>query len=172
MEQRELKNIDKLDLLKIIFTAQDHDVIPLLVTGTSMQPFLLNRETVVYLERDAAYRPKRGDILLYWREDGVWVLHRAIRVRRNGEVKTNGDAQNWTEVIRSSQIAAHVTHFVRKGKNISTEDRGYRFLVGVWMCLRWFHAPVAWCSHIIRRLPYKLFPKHMAKKNQKDGLDA
>ncbi len=170
MQQKDIKNIDKFDLMKIMFTAQDHEVIPLLVTGGSMQPFLLNRETVVHLVRDAAYRPKRGDIILYWREDGVWVLHRAIRVRKNGEVKTNGDSQNWTEVIQSSQIVAHVTYFVRKGKTISVEDRGYRFLVSVWMCLRWIHAPVAWCTHIIQRLPYKLFPKYMKKRNQKDDL--
>ena len=170
MEHKEMKSINRLDLWVLIQTAQEHDVIPLLVTGASMQPFLLDRKTVVYLEKDASYRPARGDIILYLRGDRVWVLHRAVRVRRNGEIKTNGDAQNWTEVIGANQVVAHVVRFERKGRIVSTDGRGYRFLAEIWMCLRWIHAPVAWCTHIIKRLPYKLFPAYMAKRTRKDGL--
>ncbi len=171
MQQNDMKNIGKFDLLKIMLTAQDHDVIPLLVTGESMQPILLDRETVVYLEKDAAYRPKRGDIILYWRGDDVWVLHRAVRIYGDGRIKTNGDGQNWTEVIHTSQVVARVVYFVRKGKTVSTDSRGYRFLVGIWMPLRWIHRPTAWCTHVIRRLPYKLFPQYMEKRaHRKDGL--
>ena len=171
MQQNDKKNIDKFDLLKIMVTAEDHDVVPLLVTGSSMQPFLLDRETVVYLEKDSAYRPKRGDIILYWRGDDVWVLHRAVRVYEDGKIRTNGDGQNWTEVIHASQVVAHVVSFVRKGRTVSADSRFYRFLVAVWMPLRWIHPFAAWCTHVIRRLPYKLFPKYMAKRDHKDGLD-
>ena len=168
--QKELKGIGKFELWEILFSAKDGEVVPLLVTGNSMKPFLLNRETVVYLERRRSYAPRRGDIVLYWRQDGVWVLHRVVRVRKDGTVRTNGDAQSWTEDIHESRILAHVVCFDRKGKTISESDRGYRFCVRIWMALRWIHGPYAWCSHVVHRLPYKLFPKYMAKRNRKDGL--
>ena len=70
--------------------AQGHRDVTVPVKGSSMVPFLHNGD-VVYLnlpERPA----KRGDILLYLRPDGRYILHRVVRRRKRGLLMT-GEAQ-------------------------------------------------------------------------------
>ena len=106
MMQEDTRTVDRLDFLRIMTVAEDGSVIPLLVTGTSMLPFLLDRRSVVYLEKDRSYQPKRGDIVLFLRPDGAWVLHRVVRLLPNGKLLINGDGQAWTETIMPQQIMA------------------------------------------------------------------
>lgn len=48
--------------------------------GVSMEPMLHGRESTVVLERPGE-RLKRGDVALFRRMDGQYVLHRIIKVR-------------------------------------------------------------------------------------------
>jgi hypothetical protein len=165
MQQEDTRAVDRLDFLRIITEAEDGSVIPLLVTGNSMLPFLLNRRSVVYLEKDSDYQPKRGDIVLFLRPDGAWILHRIVRLLPNGELLINGDAQAWTETIAPQQIMAGVVRICRRKRTFSTENAFYRLLSRMWMPLRRFHPMGARVCYIWHRLPYKLFPRYMAKKN-------
>ena len=55
------------------------DTLPLVVSGTSMAPFLAPDRDRVFLS--AVTRPlKAGDIVLYQRDCGTYVLHRIVRV--------------------------------------------------------------------------------------------
>ena len=59
--------------------------LPLLVTGNSMAPFLVDRRDTVYLS--GIRRPlRRGDIVLYQRRSGAYILHRICR--REGDTFT------------------------------------------------------------------------------------
>lgn len=171
MKQTESKIVDRLDFMKIILAAEDHSVIPLLVTGTSMLPFLLDRRSVVYLEKNSDYEPKRGDIVMFMRTDGAWVLHRISRLLPDGTLLINGDAQAWTETILPRQIAARVVKICRRKRVFSVEQPIYRALVRMWMPLRRLHPYGARLCYIWHRIPYKLFPRYMSKKNQSKTED-
>ena len=165
MMQEDTRTVDRLDFLRIMTVAEDGSVIPLLVTGTSMLPFLLDRRSVVYLEKDRSYPPKRGDIVLFLRPDGAWVLHRVVRLLPNGKLLINGDGQAWTETIMPQQIMARVVRICRRKRIFSTENVIYRVLSRMWMPLRPIHPIGARICYIWHRLPYKLFPRYMAKKH-------
>ena len=165
MMQEDTRTVDRLDFLRIMTVAEDGSVIPLLVTGTSMLPFLLDRRSVVYLEKDRSYQPKRGDIVLFLRPDGAWVLHRVVRLLPNGKLLINGDGQAWTETIMPQQIMARVVWICRRKRIFSTENVIYRVLSRMWMPLRPIHPIGARICYIWHRLPYKLFPRYMAKKH-------
>lgn len=99
--------------------------ISITVTGTSMQSFLRHGLDRVFLEPCDPAKIARGDIVMYCRDSGQWVLHRVYRVA-DGVLTMIGDAQ-WLleEGIRQDQIIGKATHALRRGKVISCE-RGLR----------------------------------------------
>lgn len=58
-------------------------VLPLVISGNSMSPFLVHGRDTIYLSR--LDRPvKKGDVLLYKRDSGAYILHRVYKVEENG----------------------------------------------------------------------------------------
>ena len=88
--------------------------VPLVVTGYSMLPFLKSGRDTVWLTPGTV--PKKGDIAFFRRRDGNFVLHRVRKIRTDGSLVMNGDAQNWCETILPEQVLAVVTAFSRSGK--------------------------------------------------------
>ena len=85
------------------------------VAGGSMVPFLHHGDTVYLDLLDSP--PKRGDIVLYTRESGRYILHRIYKVNKDGSFIMVGDAQQVLEWIESrEQIHARVTSARHKGK--------------------------------------------------------
>lgn len=90
------------------------------VRGSSMQPFLADSRDAVLIG-PVDRRLRRGDIVLYQREGGQFVLHRIIRVDRAGSsgerYYIRGDAQSAAEgPVEPRQICALVIRVRRKGK--------------------------------------------------------
>ena len=107
--------------------------LPLIVSGSSMTPFLISGRDTVHLSR--LERPaRRGDILLYRRDNGDYVLHRVRRVEKDGTLTIIGDAQTELEHgIREDQIIAVVTSVIRKGKRMGPGDFWWEFFEKVWI---------------------------------------
>ena len=147
----------------------DRAELPLVVTGHSMSPVFLHGRTTVFLYKDPAYLPRRGDVVFACRQDGSFVLHRINKVFDNGTVRLNGDAQTWTEVIASGRIMARVTHYVRTegAKDRSMDSFRCRFTAWLWPSLRPIHAIHAKLSYYCGRVPYKLG----IKKEKKASAD-
>lgn len=91
--------------------------LPLVVSGASMLPFLYpGRDTVILDKADTA--AKRGDVLLYCRTNGRYILHRVRGVDGEG-LWFAGDAQDELEgPISPEQVKAKVTEVLRKGKTV------------------------------------------------------
>lgn len=106
--------------------------LPLLISGNSMSPFLVHGRDTVYLSR--LERPaRRGDILLYQRQSGAYVLHRVYAVKPDGLTMV-GDAQTVLEPgIRPEQIAAVVTRAERKGKPMTPGSFWWDFFEKIWI---------------------------------------
>ena len=107
--------------------------LPLIVSGSSMTPFLADGRDTVYLSR--LERPaQRGDILLYQRTSGQYVLHRVWKVEGDGAFTMVGDAQTELEAgIRADQIIAVVTSVVRKGKRMGPGSFWWEFFEKIWV---------------------------------------
>lgn len=92
---------------------QQHVAIP--VAGTSMVPFLHDGDTVYLDLPDSPL--KKGDIVLYTRVGGRYILHRIQKVLPDGGFVMVGDAQQELELIPDrAQIHARVTSALCRGK--------------------------------------------------------
>ena len=115
--------------------------LPLIVSGNSMSPFLIHGRDTVYLSR--LTRPvRRGDILLYQRRNGAYILHRVWKVE-NGICTMGGDAQVQLEPgIQGDQIIAIVTAVERKGKRMAPGSFWWEFFEKIWIRMVPLRLPV------------------------------
>lgn len=104
--------------------------------GYSMYPlFVPGRDEAVVAPADPE-RLKRGDVVLYRRDQSILVLHRIWR-RRRDEFYLVGDNQREIEgPLRSDQMKGVLVQIIRKGRQFSTENMLYRFLAALWLRLR------------------------------------
>lgn len=109
--------------------------------GTSMLPMLRNGvDTIVIVKAEMPL--KVGDVPLYVRENGEYVLHRIVKVKKDGYV-LRGDNQTVSEYpICENQIAGVLTAYIKDGKRIECTDLKYRiysFYVVHFMYFRLFY---------------------------------
>ena len=105
--------------------------------GYSMYPFIDPRRDEVVLagiEEGSALR--RGDVVLYRRENGMLVLHRIYKIGQDG-LYLLGDHQTAIEgPVRREQVKGKMTCMVRDGRYMDVGNPGYRMLSVVWLWLR------------------------------------
>ena len=142
MEIDNHKEIDRLQILRLLHDAEDGATVSLMITGMSMTPFLFHKQSIVFLKKERGYRPKKGDIVFFVRQDMSPVLHRVIKVKKDGVL---------------------VTHIIRTDKKFSVDSKSYRFFVKLWMPFRLIHPPLAYVFNVCHRLPYKLSRKYREK---------
>lgn len=127
----------------------------LVVTGNSMYPTFRNRADAVYLV--PVKRPlKRGDLILYRRDNGRYILHRIVTKPKNGSFFCTGDNQWELETVTDAQVLALVAGFTRDGKTRPVENRRYRTWVAVWVWLRPVRRPILALGKAFGRFRRKL----------------
>lgn len=125
-------------------------VFPLVVTGRSMTPTMHPQRDKVFLVSPKKRLPKKKEIVLFKRDDDTYVLHRIIGKDKDGRLKINGDAQNWTEWIRQEQIIAVVDAVERKGKKFSSDSPKYRCYLWLWGFTRPFRPALFRVNRLLR----------------------
>lgn len=113
MEHRRLEMTPQFFENAVLPEIKDGGTFVLTVTGSSMAPTLRSGTDAVLLEE--ADTVKAGDILLFRRQSGEFILHRCIAIGK-GRLTMNGDAQSWTEQIEPAQVRAKATKRFRGGK--------------------------------------------------------
>lgn len=99
--------------------------VELMTTGSSMQPMLYDKESVVRLIAPKSLH--RGDVVLYRYPHGKFALHRIAEIR-DGVITCRGDNLSFDEPnIQRDWILAVVSDFTYHGKWISCRDSRYRF---------------------------------------------
>lgn len=92
------------------------------ITGTSMNPLLYEGRDFVEIVKPALPL-KIGDIPLYRRADGAFVLHRVVEIGDGGEYVMCGDNQFILEYgIRDADIIAVAKTLIIDGKRVDTES--------------------------------------------------
>lgn len=106
--------------------------VSLLVSGSSMSPFLAHQRDYIYFKKpDRELR--KGDMVFYQRRTGQYVMHRIWKVK-NDQYYLVGDAQQEIEgPLDRDQIFALITKVQRKGKWIEPGDFWWEFFEKVWI---------------------------------------
>ena len=126
------------------------------VSGTSMQPMVYNRRDTVTIKK-AVGRMKKYDVPFYRRDDGQFVLHRVIKVQKNGNYTCRGDNQ-WVDEpdVRDDQIIGMLSSFTRKGKTYNLSDSfSYKVYCRVWPWLRYHRLFLYYLQRIKAKLTKK-----------------
>ena len=137
-------------------------VIP--VSGGSMMPFLVSDRDFVMLS-DIGDGIRKGDIVLYQRRNGQFILHRVCKVKKKKLYYMIGDAQNVIEgPIMEEQIRAKVVKIMRNGIWISKTCFWWWFFEVIWIRL----IPVRkyiWRGYQL----WKTIWRRLERKNENEG---
>ena len=152
--------------------AQGQEVV-LTITGHSMSPFLRNKKDQVVLVACDPMALQPGDVPLYQRRNGKYILHRIVE-RDDGSVRTRwgeegalpsrcdslqytmlGDAQ-WQEEphIAPDQIIAVAKAFISRGKRWECDSEAYRSNRLRWHRMLWLRPFLVRLYHLPRHLRY------------------
>ena len=130
-----MKTIDtKAYLDAVCEIAASGNPVSVIVSGSSMAPFLASNRDYVFLEAPA--RPlKKGDIVLFRRENGNYILHRIKKITPDS-CYLLGDRQTELEgPVPISSVCCLVTSAKRKGKTITNKNFSWKFYEKVWINL-------------------------------------
>ncbi|QCN91797.1 S24/S26 family peptidase [Ethanoligenens harbinense] len=130
-------SLDNLSPIFLTMLSKKVDIL-LGITGTSMLPMLKPGRDQVELTNCRQWKFGIGDIPLYRRTNGQYVLHRIVRMDRSG-YDLCGDHQIRVEkeVPRWNMLAV-VKRFRRKGKWHSCGESGYQVYWHLWIFLSSF----------------------------------
>ena len=118
----------------------------MLISGNSMSPFLMHGRDSIRLKKPDR-KLRKGDMVFFQRKSGKFVMHRIIRVRKEGFYLL-GDSQQNSEIegpIEESQIFALITSVCRKGRWIGPGNFWWEFFEHVWLHMIPFRRAVMWC---------------------------
>ena len=104
------------------------------ITGTSMLPLLKEGRDRVELKPYCHERLKKGDVVLYKKNDGTLVLHRIIKTENREFFTVLGDHQfKNAERVNKNQIIAVACGFFIKGRYVNEKTRWYRLYKKIWL---------------------------------------
>ena len=130
--------------------------VPLVVTGSSMVPFLRDRRDKVFLKSPDFVPVRTGDILFFKRDSGQWILHRLHHFTPDGLMVINVDGQTWFETIRPDQVLGIVVRISRSGKAPFSPRRwDWALLRRVWKLLLPVRPALLRCIGWISRLRHR-----------------
>ncbi len=138
------------DLLPFIEEAFSKDMtfkIP--VTGTSMNPFLVEGRDYVLIKKPQLPL-ELGDVPLYRRDNGAFVLHRVVDKTGNGYVMCGDNQFILEKGIEDRHIIGVMCAVCRDGKTFDVDDEEY-------VKLKNKYVRNVKTRYPIRRLKYKLY---------------
>lgn len=100
------------------------------VSGTSMLPFLRPGDTVYVSPVTAPL--KVGDVLLYQRSNGQYILHRLVGFGAQGVLLMMGDNQLKKEPLSPTRVRAIATAIRREDKTETPKTLRWQFYSRIW----------------------------------------
>jgi len=129
--------------------------------GTSMMPLIKQGRDLVVIIRPPEGRLKKYDVPLYKiGKSRRYVLHRILKVRQQDYVIRGDNCLNKEYGISDKDIIGVLSKVIRKGREISVEDKGYRVYVRFWCMI----FPLRWVYMEIRHLGGRILRKAGLRK--------
>ena len=102
--------------------------------GVSMLPMLHNNTDVVQLNKPNGKLKKYDLPLYYYKSSDKYILHRVIKVEKDGTYTMCGDNCAFLEKgVTDEDIVAVVTEFTRDGRKYSVKDIRYKIYCRFWV---------------------------------------
>lgn len=114
--------------------------------GTSMRPLIRQGKDVMIISSlDKLGRNlKKMDVPLYKRESGQYVLHRIIKVTKDGYVIRGDNTYSNEYGVTDHQIIGVLSGVIRNGKEISVNSFGYKVYSYFWLYTYYIRKVVVW----------------------------
>lgn len=113
--------------------------------GTSMRPLIRQGKDVMIIKSfDNCCKLKKMDVPLYKRENGQYVLHRIIKVTKDGHVIRGDNTYSNEYGVTDHQIIGVLTGVIRNGKEISVNSFGYKVYSYLWLYTYYIRKVVVW----------------------------
>jgi len=113
--------------------------------GTSMRPLIRQGKDVMIIKSfDNCCKLKKMDVPLYKRESGQYVLHRIIKINKDGYVIRGDNTYSNEYGVTDSQILGVLTGVIRNGKEISVNSFGYKVYSYFWLYTYYIRKVVVW----------------------------
>lgn len=148
------KDTQKQDIEEILDSGKAIRIEP---QGYSMYPVIVPGRDEVIVQREDPAKLKRGDVVLYRRDQSILVIHRICKIDEKGFYMV-GD--NQTEIegpLRPDQIRGKMSVLIRNGKEISVDSLLYRTLCSIWLFMRPVRRPVSLAVAAVKGWVKKLF---------------
>jgi len=104
--------------------------------GDSMMPLIKEGRDVMIIERPTG-RLGKGDVPLYIRDNGQYVLHRVLKVLPDGYIICGDNRASLERDITDRHIIGVLTGLIRDGREISFDTFSYK-LYRFWICELYF----------------------------------
>jgi signal peptidase I len=105
------------------------------VSGDSMRPLIVNNRDQVLLSSSKGKLLEKGDIILFRKQSGRYILHRIYKKEAN-YYHTIGDACLCEDgIVKPSEIIGVVEEIYRKGKKIDCNSFLWRTIFTTWRYL-------------------------------------
>ena len=101
--------------------------------GRSMLPLLREKRDLLTVRKKGPERCAVGDVVLYRRSSGRYILHRVVEVRPTDYVILGDNCIDRETGITDADIIGVLTGFVRGGKEHRVSEPGYRLYSFIWL---------------------------------------
>ena len=128
---------------------EGNENVPVPIKGVSMRPFLRDGDFAYLVSLPG--KLKRGDIVLYQRKNGQYVLHRIYKVLKNGDYLMLGDSQMMPEPMREEQFRAKVSFVRCMGKECRPGSFKWWFFAVPWLRLAPWRPQIAKLLALFRK---------------------
>lgn len=159
MIKKPLREVDTVEYMNTLCSIIEQGKgVSTVVTGSSMAPFLISNKSWVYLEKPE-HKLSVGDIALYVRSNGDFILHRVYKVDGD-DLYFLGDAQSVVEgPVPYSSVKGVVTKYKRRGKWHESTTLVWLFYSRIWIrtrALRPFFMKIYFAlKRLIRKIKYR-----------------
>lgn len=114
--------------------------------GDSMMPLIRQGRDLVVIVPPCG-RLKKYDVPLYKRDNGQYVLHRILKVRRDDYVICGDNRWSKEYGITDENIIGVLSAVIRGGKEVPVTNRRYRLYVHIWCDLFPVRAMILMIKH-------------------------
>ncbi len=105
--------------------------------GYSMYPLIRQKEDILHIISPKK-EFKKGDIVLYKDKEHHYVLHRIIKIRKDGKYLLAGDHNYWKDpLIEKENIIGILKDITKKDGKVIDLEKDKKF--HAWICIHLFH---------------------------------
>lgn len=121
-------------------------------TGYSMYPMFIPGRDEAIVSPVTKRTLKRGDVVLYRRDESILVLHRICRVNKHGLYMVGDNQYEVEGPLRPDQVKGILTAFIRNNRTISVSNPIYLISAHIWLFMRPVRHPIQIIVSNLKRL--------------------